>query len=202
MGGIRLTSLFALTLAVSFVLGTAPPEARAGVCKNLKEPRGCVVGPVDVKKNAVKAKHRVDEAGMNFVSEPDTAMEIFANSKIFASVVIQAPRAGTVIINASLYIEALKNPASTTGLGSGKGRVECALTDGGSGIVQSNSARFFGTVDWSNDMIYDTMAITRSVVLSRKTSKTIVLACKALSLNVLLLKVHAPSISAAYYATP
>ncbi len=157
MGGIRLTSLFALTLAVSFVLGTAPREARAGVCNNLNEPKGCV-DPIDVRKNAVKAKHRVDEAGAKFVSEPDTAMEIFANSKIFASVVIEAPRAGTVIINASLYIEALKNPTSTTGLGSGKGRVECALTDGGSGIVQSNRARFFGTVDWSNDMIYDTMA--------------------------------------------
>ncbi len=199
MGGIRLTSLFALTLAVSFVLGTAPREARAGVCKNLNEPKGCV-GPIDVKPRAVKAKHRVDEAGMNFVSEPDTAMEVFPNSKIFTSVVIEAPAKGTVIVNASITVEALKNPSTASGLPAGKGTVQCALTERGSGIVSSNSATFFGSVDWEKGLVYETITITRGFSVSKKTSSKIALVCKGVSFNFALLRVRGPSISAAYYS--
>ena len=42
MDCIRLTTLLALPVAVSLMLGAAPEEARAGICKKLKLGNGCV----------------------------------------------------------------------------------------------------------------------------------------------------------------
>ena len=200
MGHFKLASLFALTLGASLMLGAVPRDARAVVCGDLKLKDECVV-PLDVKKNAVRAKHRRDEAGTRFVSEPDIPMD-FDVPKVYASVKLKAPAAGTVIVNASLVIEALENTVNN-GLRDGHGIVRCALTKGGNTIPTDNPNQFSGSVDWKNGIVFSTMAITRGFRLTRKKSMTIALVCaqsSGTSLSRGLLKLRAPSISAAYYS--
>lgn len=201
MGCFRLASFFALTLAVSLMLGAFPRDAWAGVCGNNA---GCVV-PGDVKKNAVRARHRKDEAGMNFVSEGDVQEEISGSPKVYASVAVDAPAAGTVIVNASITAQALPNLDNPNSAFHGRGTVECALTEGGSAISDGNRSRFFMPVDWDEDVEYMTGSITRGFAPSGKGSFTIALSCRAVpgsgnSTSLKLLRVRGPSISAAYYA--
>lgn len=203
----RFAWLFAVVAAVLLTAGTVPRDVRAGVCGNLNEGPGCV-GPKDVGKNAVRARNRLDEAGTEFVAIADAQMAIGIGPKVYATVVVDAPAAGTVIVNASITLQALENPGPGTGPGvkDGRGTVLCALTGGGNVIAQSNRSRFFGSVDWDDDIEFDSMAITRGFSVSRKTSSTIALSCQVIAVlgggapDGTLLRVRAPSISAAYYS--
>lgn len=204
MGDFRIASFFALAIGGPLVLGIAPPDAFAGVCKALDQEAGCVV-PNDMKKNAVKAKQRLDEAGTNFVSEPDTQQEIQFVPKVYTSVVIQPPARGTVIVNASITVQGLKNPGPGTGPGvqHGEGSVECALTGGGNVIALNNPNRFFGSVNWDEGIEYETIAITRGFNVAPAPATTIALSCRVIPANGIghtLVRVRAPSISAAYFA--
>ena len=203
MGCIKLTALFALTIAVSTLLGAAPREARATVCKKLKPVEGCVVS-LDIRRKGIKPEDRKDEARAKGVSLADTPMEV-GLPKVYATTKIKVPRAkGVVIVNASLYIVALEHPnTSTTG---GKGNVGCTLVSKRKGgFIVGQPASMVGSVDWTAGIKFDSMALTSGFNVDRKEPIEIALKCGATTLgpfggNTSLLRIHAPSISAAYYS--
>lgn len=203
---LRLARIVALFLGVSLMLGAAAREAGAGACGKLDEDEGCVI-PNDVDRNAVRANHRLDEAGTDFDSKPGTPVAIKLAETIYATVVVSAPAAGTIIVNASITVQALPDPGPGTGPGvrDGRGTVECALTNGGTFIDLNNPNRFFGSVDWDDDIEYETLSITRGFTVSRKIDTTIALSCgvlpgSAFSDEIALLRVTSPSLTAQYFS--
>ncbi len=204
MGCIRLTALFALTIAVSTLLGAAPREARATVCQKLKPVEGCVVS-VDIRRKDIKPEDRKDEARAKGVSLADTPMALLLNSQVYATTKIKVPRAGVVIVNASLYLRAVENPAASTF--GGRGTVACTLVSKNKGgAIMGLPADMFGSVDWKAGLEYATLAVTTGfdVDKSDKGAINIVLSCGVAGglsgSDARFLEVHAPSINAAYYS--
>ena len=202
MGCIRLTALFALTIAVSTLLGTESREARATICEELKPVKGCVVS-LDIRRKKIKSDDRKDEARAKGVSLADIAMEVGFGRKLYAATKIKLPRAGVVIVNASLYIAALEDPDS---LATGKGTVVCQIRlSNKSDVTIGLSQEMYGSVDWKAGIEFDSMALTSGFDVARKGPIKIDLSCLATTTvpfggNFAFVRIHAPSISAAYYS--
>ena len=95
MRRLKLTTLFALPLALALSLGAAPQEAAAGLCNDEGFSNGCVTSG-DVKNNSLKAKDLKDEPGVDFDNDTDNNIDITSTYAVVRSIMIKAPRAGFV----------------------------------------------------------------------------------------------------------
>ncbi len=106
---IKLTTLAALSIAVSLTLGAAQQEARAGACAKAGENPGCVTSK-DVKNNSLKGGKGGDiknESGANFVRGDPFLEPVPAKGRIYAKLTLTPPTDGRVIINATATLDAV-----------------------------------------------------------------------------------------------
>ncbi len=185
----KLTTLAALSIAVSLTLGAAQQEARAGACAKVGKNPACVTSK-DVKDNSLKAVDIMNESGANFVRGDPFTEPVPGTGRIYAKLTLTPPTDGVVIINATATLTTTINIDA-------QGGVICRIRIGKSfgrskkiGVAHGSTSRRYKP--WTS------IAWSGGVLLKGEKKRSIFLWCRRKS-GVFDLHINDPAITAVFH---
>ena len=187
MGCIKFTSLLNLAIAVPLMLGAAPQDAKADICKELSNREGCVRSKDVLNDSLTAPRHLRDEARGSFDASTAT-FALTSSLNTYVTVFVESPGTGSVTATAGTSISSTSD-----------GSASCSIIADQAGSTFAPRL-FFGSVNEQEFISTASMAASTSFKVKKGTVR-IRLLCRLVTGGGGPVEITAPSLSAQYYPT-